>query len=118
MKNTLGISRTPIFEELSHDTLKSAILHSFNINVNKIFFVCVENLFFIANKLIDDVKIAFRIYRITDDESLPKKEVFAIIGESVNKPAKIVKISKLSVNIFTLTRNFLTLLIFVFCKRN
>jgi len=76
---------------------------------NKRSFVSVENLCFIINELIDNANIASGVYNIADDDSLSTTELVTIIGETINKPSKILEIPKFLVNILAKVGDFLPL---------
>ena len=61
---------------------------------NKRSFVSVENLCFVINELIENKNIASGIYNIADDESLSTNQLVSIIGDVVNKQAKILNVPK------------------------
>ncbi|WP_405606308.1 NAD-dependent epimerase/dehydratase family protein [Polaribacter sp. Asnod1-A03] len=61
---------------------------------NKRSFVSVDNLCFIVDELIENNKISSGVYNIADDESLSTNQLVLIIGEVVNKKAKILNLPK------------------------
>jgi nucleoside-diphosphate-sugar epimerase len=94
---------------LLYNFISKGIPYPFGKYENKRSFVSVENLCFIINEIIENKNIASGIYNIADDESLSTKELVAIIGETINKPAKIVSIPKFLVNLFAKIGDFLPL---------
>ena len=94
---------------LLYSFVSKGIPYPFGKYENKRSFVSVENLCFIINELIDNANIASGVYNIADDESLSTKELVAIIGETINKPSKIVSIPKFVVNLFAKIGDFLPL---------
>lgn len=65
---------------------------------NKRSFVSVKNLCFIINELIENKTIPSGIYNIADDASLSTIKLVKIIGQVIQKPAKILHIPKYIVN--------------------
>ena len=65
---------------------------------NKRSFVSVENLCFIINELIENKSISSGIYNIADDTSLSTTKLVEIIGQVIQKPAKILHTPKYIVN--------------------
>ena len=63
-------------------------------------FVSVENLCFIINELIENTSAPSGIYNVADDISLSTTALVKIIGEVIEKPAKVLNIPKFFVNIF------------------
>ena len=94
---------------LLYNFISKGIPYPFGKFENKRSFVSVENVCFIINELIDNTNIASGIYNIADDESLSTKELVGIIGETINKPAKILEISKFVVNLLAKAGDFLPL---------
>ncbi|KOY50650.1 NAD-dependent epimerase/dehydratase family protein [Polaribacter dokdonensis] len=84
---------------LLYSFVSKGIPYPFGKYENKRSFVSVENLCFIINELIDNVKISSGIYNIADDTPLSTVNLVEIIGEIVGKPAEILKVSKFLVNI-------------------
>ncbi|ARV06353.1 nucleoside-diphosphate-sugar epimerase [Polaribacter sp. SA4-10] len=89
--------------------ISKGIPYPFGKYENKRSYVSVENLCFIINELIDNSKIESGVYNIADDESVSTKELVTIIGETINKPSKIVNIPKFLVNLFAEIGDFLPL---------
>ena len=94
---------------LLYSFISKGIPYPFGKYENKRSFVSVENLCFIINELIDNANIASGIYNIADDESLSTKELVATIGETINKPSKIVNTPKMIVNLLAKIGDFLPL---------
>jgi len=94
---------------LLHSFISKGIPYPFGKYENKRSFVSVENLCFIINELIDNANIASGIYNIADDKSLSTRELVEIIGETMNKPAKILEIPKFVVNLLAKAGDFLPL---------
>jgi nucleoside-diphosphate-sugar epimerase len=94
---------------LLYSFISKGIPYPFGKYENKRSFVSVENLCFIINELIDNANIASGIYNIADDESLSTKEVVTIIGETINKPAKILEIPKFAINLLAKIGDFIPL---------
>jgi nucleoside-diphosphate-sugar epimerase len=94
---------------LLYSFISKGIPYPFGKYENKRSFVSVENLCFIINELIDNSNIESGVYNIADDKSLSTKELVAIIGETINKPSKIVGIPKFIVNLFAKVGDFLPL---------
>ena len=94
---------------LLYSFISKGIPYPFGKYENKRSFVSVENLCFIINELIDNASIASGIYNIADDDSLSTKELVAIIGETIDKPSKIVNTPKMIVNLLAKIGDFLPL---------
>jgi len=94
---------------LLHSFISKGIPYPFGKYENKRSFVSVENLCFIINELIDNANIASGVYNIADDKRLSTKELVEIIGETMNKPAKILEIPKFVVNLLAKAGDFLPL---------
>jgi nucleoside-diphosphate-sugar epimerase len=67
---------------------------------NKRSFLSVENLCFVINELIKGNKIPSGIYNVADDDSFSTSEVVSILAFSLNKRAKLWKISPTIIRIF------------------
>jgi nucleoside-diphosphate-sugar epimerase len=89
--------------------ISKGIPYPFGKYENKRSFVSVDNLCFIINELIDNANIESGIYNIADDDSLSTKELVTIIGETINKPSRILGVSKFLVNLFAKVGDFLPL---------
>lgn len=61
-------------------------------------FVSVDNLCFVINELIENKTIPSGIYNIADDASLSTTKLVEIIGQVIQKPAKILHTPKFIVN--------------------
>jgi nucleoside-diphosphate-sugar epimerase len=94
---------------LLYSFVSKGIPYPFGKYENKRSFVSVENLCFIINELIDNFNIESGVYNIADDESLSTKELVTIIGETINKPSKIVNVPKILINLFAKIGDFLPL---------
>jgi nucleoside-diphosphate-sugar epimerase len=94
---------------LLYSFVSKGIPYPFGKYQNKRSFVSVENLCFIINELIDNVSISSGVYNIADDDSLSTNELVQIIGETIQKPAKILKPSKFIINIIAKIGDFLPL---------
>ena len=79
---------------LLYSFVSKGIPYPFGKYENKRSFVSVENLCFIINELIDNVKIESGIYNIADDTSLSTIDLVQLISEVLNKPVRILKIPK------------------------
>ncbi|QVY67323.1 NAD-dependent epimerase/dehydratase family protein [Polaribacter sp. Q13] len=62
-------------------------------------FVSVENLCFVINELIENKNIKSGIYNVADDASLSTTALVKTIGDVIEKPAKVLNIPKVFVNI-------------------
>ena len=94
---------------LLYSFVSKGIPYPFGKYENKRSYVSVENLCFIINELIDNENIDSGVYNIADDKSLSTKELVAIIGETINKPSKILSVPKFVVNLFAKIGDFLPL---------
>ncbi len=79
---------------LLYSFVSKGIPYPFGKYENKRSFVSVDNLCFVINELIENTNIASGIYNIADDESLSTNQLVSIIGDVVNKQAKIVNVPK------------------------
>ncbi len=79
---------------LLYSFVSKGIPYPFGKFENKRSFVSVDNLCFVINELIDNKNIASGIYNIADDESLSTNQLVSIIGDVVNKKAKILNVPK------------------------
>jgi len=61
---------------------------------NKRSFVSVDNLCFIINELLTNKTIKSGVFNIADDTSLSTTDLVSLIGETIKKPAKILRIPK------------------------
>ena len=83
---------------LLHSFVSKGIPYPFGKYKNKRSFLSVENLCFIINELIDNSSIKSGVYNIADDQSISTNRLVEIIGETISKPAKILKLPKIIVN--------------------
>lgn len=83
---------------LLYSFVSKGIPYPFGKYENKRSFVSVNNLCFIINELIENKAIPPGIYNIADDTSLSTTHLVRIIGQVVQKPAKILKTPKFIVN--------------------
>lgn len=60
---------------------------------NKRSFLSIENLCFIIIELLQRADIPSGIYNVADDESLSTNELIELLGQSLEKPNKVMKIS-------------------------
>ena len=79
---------------LLYSFVSKGIPYPFGKYENQRSFVSVENLCFVINELIENKNIASGIYNIADDESLSTNQLVSIIGDVVNKKAKILNMPK------------------------
>ena len=79
---------------LLYTFVSKGIPYPFGKYENQRSFVSVENLCFVINELIENKNIASGIYNIADDESLSTNQLVSIIGDVVNKKAKILNMPK------------------------
>ena len=77
---------------LLYSFVSKGIPYPFGKYENKRSFVSVENVCFIINELIDNKNIQSGVYNIADDEPVSTKEMVSLIGNVINKPAKILDI--------------------------
>lgn len=56
-------------------------------------FLSVENLCFIIKELLENKEISSGIYQVSDDESISTNELIEIIGTSLGKKSKVLKVS-------------------------
>ena len=76
---------------------------------NKRSFVSVENLCFIINELIDNNEIDSGVYHIADDGSLSTNALVQLIGKSIGKTSRILKVPKKIVKFIALIGDVLSL---------
>ncbi|WP_166385448.1 NAD-dependent epimerase/dehydratase family protein [Polaribacter sp. 11A2H] len=62
-------------------------------------FVSVENLCFVINELIENTSVPSGIYNVADDASLSTTALVKIIGDVIDKPAKVLNIPKFFVEL-------------------
>jgi nucleoside-diphosphate-sugar epimerase len=60
---------------------------------NKRSFLSIENLCFVIKELLQNAAIPSGIYNVADDESLSTNDLIELLGQSLGKPNKIMKIS-------------------------
>ncbi|KDN53963.1 NAD-dependent epimerase/dehydratase family protein [Flavobacterium seoulense] len=60
---------------------------------NKRSFLSIENLCFVIKELIESIEIPSGIYNVADDESLSTNELVALLGQSLGKRNKILRVS-------------------------
>ena len=84
---------------LLYNFVSKGIPYPFGKYKNKRSFVSVENLCFIINELIDNSEIQSGIYNIADDESISTNKLVKIIGNTISKSVKILKIPKLIIKL-------------------
>jgi nucleoside-diphosphate-sugar epimerase len=82
---------------LLYSFISKGIPYPFGNYTNRRSFTSVDNLCFIINELIDNVKIESGIYNIADDASLSTIDLVQMISEVLNKPTRILKLPKLFV---------------------
>ena len=58
-------------------------------------FLCIENLCFVINELLENKTIPSGIYHVADNESLSTNELIQLLAESLRKKTKILKINVL-----------------------
>lgn len=83
---------------LLYSFVAKGIPYPFGKYENRRSFVTVENLCFIISKLIKGNTIASGVYNIADDASISTNNLVKIIGETINKPARILNTPKIIVN--------------------
>lgn len=74
-----------------YNYVSKGIPYPFGKFVNKRSFVSVDNLCFIINELIDNIKIESGIYNIADDVPLSTIDLVQIMCQFLNKPIRILK---------------------------
>ena len=84
---------------LLYNFVSKGIPYPFGNYKNKRSSVSVENVCFIINELIDNSEIQSGIYNIADDESISTNELVKIIGNTISKSVKILKIPKLIIKL-------------------
>ncbi|AUC22223.1 nucleoside-diphosphate-sugar epimerase [Polaribacter sejongensis] len=62
-------------------------------------FVSVENLCFVINELIENKNVPSGVYNVADDASLSTTALVKIIGDVIEKPAKVLNIPKFFVEV-------------------
>lgn len=94
---------------LLYSFVAKGIPYPFGKYQNKRSFVSVENLCFTINVLIENAAIPSGVYNIADDTSLSTKELVQIIGETIQKPVKIINTPKFIINCIAKIGDFLPL---------
>jgi len=74
--------------------VKKGIPYPFGKYENQRSFLSVDNLCFVINELLENKNIPSGIYNLADDESLSTNELVSLIGKTIGKPSKIIKLSK------------------------
>jgi nucleoside-diphosphate-sugar epimerase len=92
---------------LLYSFVSKGIPYPFGKYTNRRSFTSVDNLCFIINELIDNVKIESGIYNIADDASLSTIDLVQMISEVLNKPTRILKLPKLFVRFLAKVGDFL-----------
>ena len=92
---------------LLYSFVSKGIPYPFGKYTNRRSFTSVDNLCFIINELIDNVKIESGIYNIADDDSLSTIDLVQIISEVLNMPIRILKLPKLFVRFLAKVGDFL-----------
>ena len=92
---------------LLYSFVSKGIPYPFGKYTNRRSFTSVDNLCFIINELIDNVKIESGIYNIADDASLSTIDLVQMISEVLNKPTRILKLPKLFVRLLAKIGDFL-----------
>lgn len=59
---------------------------------NKRSFLSIENLCFVIKELLDNATITSGVYQIADDKSLSTNELIQLLGDSLDKTTRIMKI--------------------------
>lgn len=83
---------------LLYGIIKKGIPYPLGAYDNKRSFLSVDNLCFIIDQLIA-IKPQSGIYNVADDEAISTKNVVNIIGESINKRARILNVPKALINL-------------------
>ena len=84
---------------LLYSFVSKGIPYPFGKYENQRSFVSVENLCFVINELIESKNIKSGIYNVADDASLSTTELVKIIGDIIQKPAKVLNVPKFFVTI-------------------
>jgi nucleoside-diphosphate-sugar epimerase len=61
-------------------------------------FCSIDNLYFVINQILENESIPSGIYNLADDEVVSTNELIEIIGDTTNKKARILSISKKIIN--------------------
>ena len=94
---------------LLYSFVSKGVPYPFGKYKNKRSFVSVENLCFIINELIDNNEIDSGVYHIADDGSLSTNALVQLIGKSIGKTSRILKIPKNIVKFIALIGDVLSL---------
>ena len=94
---------------LLYSFVSKGVPYPFGKYKNKRSFVSVENLCFIINELIDNNEIDSGVYHIADDGSLSTNALVQLIGKSIGKTSRILKIPKKIVKFIALIGDVLSL---------
>lgn len=85
---------------LLYTFVSKGIPYPFGSYENKRSFVSIDNLCFIINELLENKTIPSGIYNIADDASLSTNELVKIIGKTIGKKVKVLKVPKLIIRFF------------------
>ena len=85
---------------LLYTFVSKGIPYPFGSYENKRSFVSVDNLCFIINELLENKTIPSGIYNIADDASLSTNELVKIIGKTIGKKVKVLKVPKFVIHFF------------------
>ena len=94
---------------LLYSFVSKGVPYPFGKYKNKRSFVSVENLCFIINELIDNNEIDSGVYHIADDGFLSTNDLVQLIGKSIGKTSRILKIPKKIVKFIALIGDVLSL---------
>ena len=94
---------------LLYSFVSKGVPYPFGKYENKRSFVSVENLCFIINELIDNNEIDSGVYHIADDGFLSTNALVQLIGKSIGKTSRILKIPKKIVKFIALIGDVLSL---------
>ena len=94
---------------LLYSFVSKGVPYPFGKYKNKRSFVSVENLCFIINELIDNNEIDSGVYHIADNGSLSTNALVQLIGKSIGKTSRILKIPKKIVKFIALIGDLLSL---------
>jgi len=94
---------------LLYSFVSKGVPYPFGKYKNKRSFVSVENLCFIINELIDNNEIDSGVYHIADDGFLSTNALVQLIGKSIGKTSRILKIPKKIVKFIALIGDVLSL---------
>lgn len=94
---------------LLYSFVSKGIPYPFGAYHNERSFVSVENLCFVIKELLENSSIPSGVYNVADDETLSTKKLVAVIGETIEKPAKIVNLPKRIVGLIAKVGDFIPL---------